>query len=314
MGKTRDSGQLTSDDLLTTDIANNTVKVGTGITFYGGSVGIVSATKFYGDGSNLTNIQSVLKDWVIKTSNYTAKVGEQIIADTSGGEFTITLPASPVAGNVVRIADPGNWGTVNLKISPNGATIENDSATFIVDIGGTILEIVYDGSTWEVYSSLGGPGATGDISLRGNLSVSGFTTSNQTRFLSVAERLFRVSGNTVSIAYTSTGSNIGLCTNPTGDITLNVTGIPTDSSFDNHVITFSVIVTQTGTARSCTAINLNGVPETIFWSGGSLASAISGVTTTRGYDIYNFTGINTVGSASTAANYVVLGVVNGGFR
>jgi hypothetical protein len=31
-------------------------------------------------------------------------------------------------------------------------------------------------------------------------------------------------------------------------------------------------------------------------------------------DIYNFTGINTVGSASTTANYYVLGVVNGGFR
>jgi hypothetical protein len=314
MGKTRESGHLTSDDLLTTDIVNNTVKVGTGITFYGGSVGIISATKFYGDGSNLKNIQSVLQDWVIKTSNYTAAIGDQIIADTSGGEFIITLPTSPSVGNVIRIADPGSWAINNLKLSPNGLTIEGDSDNFIVDIGGTILEVIYDGSTWEVYSSLGGPGATGDISLRGNLSVSGFTTSNQTRFLSVAEKLFRVNGNTVSIAYTSTGANIGLCTNPSGDITLNVTGIPIDSSFDNHVITFSVISTQAGTARSCTAVNLNGVSRTIFWSGGSLSSAISGVTTTRGYDIYNFTGINTVGSASTTANYIVLGVVNGGFR
>ena len=39
-----------------------------------------------------------------------------------------------------------------------------------------------------------------------------------------------------------------------------------------------------------------------------------GVTTTSGFDIYSFTGINTVGSASTTANYAVLGVVNGGFR
>jgi len=312
MGKTLESGHLVSQDLLTTDIANNTRKVGSAITFYGGSVGIVSAFKFYGDGSNLTNIQSVLQDWVIKTSNYTADVGEQIIADTSGGEFTITLPANPSVGNVVRIADPVDWSTINLKLNPNGSTIEGDSDTFIVDIGGTILEIVYDGSTWEVFSSLG-PGSNDNVQLTGNLGVSGITTSSQIRFSSVAEKLVRVDGNTVSIAYTSTGSNIGLCTNITGNITLNVTQIPTDSSFDNHVLTFSIIVTQTGTARSCTAVNLNGVPETIFWAGGSLASAISGVTTTRGYDIYNFTGINTVGSASTTSNYVVLGVVNGGF-
>lgn len=314
MGKTRESGHLTSDDLLTTDIQNNTVRVGTAITFYGGSVGIISATKFYGDGSNLSNIQSVLQDWIIKTSNYTASIGNQIIADTSGGEFTITLPASPSVGNVVRIADPGSWAINNLKLSPNGGTIEGDSATFIADIGGTILEVIYDGSTWEVYSSLGGPGATGDILLRGNLGVSGITTSNQIIFASVSEKLFRVSGNTVSIGYTSTGSNIGLCTNPSGNITLNVTGIPVDSSFDNNMITFSVIATQTGIARSCTAVNLNGNSRTIFWSGGSIAAAISGVTTINGYDIYNFIGINTVGSASTTSNYVVLGVVNGGFR
>jgi hypothetical protein len=59
---------------------------------------------------------------------------------------------------------------------------------------------------------------------------------------------------------------------------------------------------------------MNGVTKTIKWAGGSLESAIVGVTTTNGYDIYSFTGINTVGSANTTDNYEVLGVVNGGFR
>ena len=139
-------------------------------------------------------------------------------------------------------------------------------------------------------------------------------TTDEVRFYNVAEKLTRIDGNTVNLVYSANGSNIGLATNPSGDITLNVTGIPTDSSFDNHVITFSVFVTNTGTARTVTAVNLNGVSETINWSGGSLSDAISGVTTSTGIDIYSFTGINTIGSASTAANYRVLGVVNGGYR
>ena len=156
--------------------------------------------------------------------------------------------------------------------------------------------------------------SVGIITSSSNLNIAGITTSNQTRFLSVAERLLRVDGNTVSIAYTSSGANVGYCTNPTGNITLAVTGIPVDSTFDNHIISFSVVINQTGTARSCTAVTLNGVTETIRWAGGSLGAATLGVTTTNGYDIYSFTGINTVGSASTTANYEVLGVVNGGFR
>jgi hypothetical protein len=154
----------------------------------------------------------------------------------------------------------------------------------------------------------------GFTTISNNLNVLGITTSNQTRFLSVAEKLVRIDGNTVGIVYTSTGANVGYCTNPSGNITLEVTDIPTDSSLDNHIISFSVVINQTGTARSCTAVTLNGVTKTIKWAGGSLGSAIVGVTTTNGYDIYSFTGINTVGSANTTDNYEVLGIVNGGFR
>ena len=156
-----------------------------------------------------------------------------------------------------------------------------------------------------------------DITAGGLNITSGITTFlGEQRVSTGAEKVFRTSGNTVSLVYNSSassGGNVGYTTNPSGDITLNVTGIPTASSFDDHAITFTVIVNNTGTARTVTAVNLNGVPETIRWAGGSLASAISGVTTTTGHTFFTFTGINTVGSASTAANYQVFGVVSGGF-
>ena len=152
-----------------------------------------------------------------------------------------------------------------------------------------------------------------------NINVTGISTlgilsTTQTRFLSVSEKTTRFpSATTATLVYNSGGGNVAICTNPAGNITLSVVGIPTDSSFDDNLITFSVFITQTGTARSCTAVTLNGLNATIHWGGGSLANAITGVTTTNGMDIYNFIGVNTVGSASTTANYYVLGVVNGGY-
>jgi len=139
------------------------------------------------------------------------------------------------------------------------------------------------------------------------------TFSSEQRISTIAEKITRVDGNTVSLTYAGSSSNVAICTNPSGNITLNVVGIPTVSSFDNHVLTFSVVVQQTGTARTCIAVTLNGVSRTVKFAGGSLASALSGVTTTSGYTIQSFTGINTVGSASTTTNYEVFGIVSGGF-
>ena len=160
---------------------------------------------------------------------------------------------------------------------------------------------------------------TGDVtggSLVGTgLSVSGISTFSGAQKVSTgAEKVHRQSGNTVALTFNSTSSsNVGYTTNPDGNITLAVTNIPTSSDFDDHSITFAVIVNSTGTARTCTTVTLNGVSKTIRWAGGSLDNAISGVTTTTGHSIFNFTGINTVGSASTTDNYEVFGIVSGGF-
>lgn len=217
-----------------------------------------------------------------------------------GSEFTVSsVPYATNSG--ISTVSEGLTGTPNITVGSITATTGSFSGN--VSVAGTLT-----------YEDVTNVDSIGIITARSNLTVLGITTSNETRFLSVAEKILRVDGNTVSIAYTSTGANIGLCTNPSGNITLAVTNIPTDDTFDNHAISFSIFVNQTGTARSCTAVTLNGVSKSIKWAGGSLSDAISGVTTTNGYDIYNFVGINTIGSATTTTNYEVLGVVNGGFR
>jgi hypothetical protein len=141
-----------------------------------------------------------------------------------------------------------------------------------------------------------------------NISV-GIITVTDSRLQSVSEKSTIVSGNTVSLVYNTGGGNVAICTNPTGAITLNVTGIPTDSSFDNRTINFTVVAIQTATGYACTTINLNGVSRTVKYPGGVVS-----VASTSSYDIFNFTGINIVGSGSTTANYQILGMVNGNFK
>jgi cytoskeletal protein CcmA (bactofilin family) len=154
-----------------------------------------------------------------------------------------------------------------------------------------------------------------NLHLNSNAVISGISTINGTlnandiRIKSAGEKISRVTGNLVKIEYDRGSGNIGYCTSPTGDITLEIVGIPTDSSFDDHLLTFSVVVEQTGIARTCNTVKLNGVNADIKWPGG-----IVGVGNTNCVDIFNFTAINRVGSASSTENYLVLGFVNGEFK
>ena len=155
--------------------------------------------------------------------------------------------------------------------------------------------------------------------LTGNLNSAGINTIADLRLASIADKTTIVSGNSVSLVYNTGGGNVAICTNPSGPITLNVTGVPTDSSFDNRAISFAVIVQQSTTAYGCTNVSLNGVAfganatvglqTHIAYAGGTVA-----VGSTTGYDVFNFTGINTTGSASTTTNYKLLSNVSGGYR
>lgn len=93
-----------------------------------------------------------------KTANYTASSREGIIADTSGGAWTLTLPASPSTGDFVVVADGADWSTTNLTVGRNGSTIEGDAADMTMDIGNVSVTFIYDGTTWEVFVQAGAAG------------------------------------------------------------------------------------------------------------------------------------------------------------
>ena len=80
--------------------------------------------------------------WLIKTSGYTALVGDQIIVN-SASAVTITLPASAAAGNTVIIKATGG-GTVT--VGRNSQKINSTAADGTV-LSGTAVQLVFVDAT-----------------------------------------------------------------------------------------------------------------------------------------------------------------------
>ena len=221
----------------------------------------------FGGGSNYGSVGQVLQSngdaaptWVDLssglftkiTTNTTVITGSKIIADTSGGAFTITLPALPATGAVVEIVDGANWATNNLTIGRNGQTIEGAASNLVLNTGGGKVELVYDGTTWEVYTnSSSGGGAT----------IVNTTTNASTFYISMADA-------TSGAMTTSYVSNTKLYFVPlTG--TLNATIFNTLSDYHRK----DNIVSITGAVEIVN--NLNGVEFTWKDTGQKSAGVIA---------------------------------------
>jgi len=293
--------------------ASRLADFGSGIGTAGATIKVDNATQRVGIGTINPQTTLDVNGTVTATSFSGNLTGTASTATASATAYGLTGSPNITVGNITGSAATFTNLTVNgTQTIINTVSLDITDGTIGIGSTSSPSDALADGDGIVIYG-------TTNKSLTYNNTKKGFETNvawatTETRFINVAEKHVITSGNTVNLTYNEASSNIGLTTNPTGDITLNVTGIPTSSDFDSHTLTFSVFVNQTGTARSCTAVTLNGRSATIRWAGGSLANATAGVTTTSGMDIYSFTGINTVGSASTTANYYVMGVVNGGYR
>ena len=85
-------------------------------------------------------------DWcsTAKTSPFTAVSGDGFFVNTSGGAITVTLPASPSAGDIVSLADYQNtWASNNLTICRNSSKINGNCANVSLNTDGQSVTLIY---------------------------------------------------------------------------------------------------------------------------------------------------------------------------
>jgi len=87
-------------------------------------------------------------DWdtTAKTANFTAVSGNGYFVNTTSGAITVTLPATPTAGDIVAIKDYANTAlTNNITIARNGSNIDGEANDpIIINEGGSVTLVYVD--------------------------------------------------------------------------------------------------------------------------------------------------------------------------
>lgn len=88
-----------------------------------------------------------------KTGTYTVLAGDYLIlCDTTGGAFTVTLPAAAASrGKHVVVQQTGAGGVNAVTVAGNGAELINGANTFVQGVAQFVATHFYcDGTKWYI--------------------------------------------------------------------------------------------------------------------------------------------------------------------
>jgi hypothetical protein len=178
----------------------------------------------------------------VQTTGFTAVAFRAYPCNTTSAAFTVTLPASPSAGDQITLTDyAGTWGTNNLTVGRNGSNINGLASNLVLSSSRNSIQLAYVDSTqgWVIYSGwiqpivsveylvVAGGGGGGYDGTAGGGGAGGMLTST----LNVATLLpvtITVGGGG------SGGTAAGNATNGNNSVFSSVTGLKGGKGGDNN--------------------------------------------------------------------------------
>lgn len=106
------------------------------------------ATADYGGSGSREQAQA--ERYITRTAAYSAIMGDSVLADTSGGGWTLTLPSAPNSqGGEIRVKKIGTDANALTVVSVAG-TIDGD-ASAVIDFPAVAVRFVSDGTNWRIF-------------------------------------------------------------------------------------------------------------------------------------------------------------------
>ena len=146
---------------LTTGVTGTlaTTKGGTGLAAIGTSLQVLRVNSGATALEFATASADGTADWdtTVKTTGFTATANKGFFCNTTSAAFTVTLPASPSAGDEVIVLDyAGTFDTNALTINPNSNKIEGGTDSLILTGEREGVRLVYIDATqgWLAYSGI----------------------------------------------------------------------------------------------------------------------------------------------------------------
>ena len=164
---TADCGTVTLGD------SGDAITIPSGVTLTSGGAitnsGTITNTGTISGGTITGNVDGLVTwDTTAKTASFTAVAGNGYFVNTTSGAITVTLPASPSAGDLVAVKDYAfTADTNNITLARNGSNIQGTASDFVIDTEGRSVSLIYVDATqgWLLTGSSQKSDVTGPLFL-----------------------------------------------------------------------------------------------------------------------------------------------------
>lgn len=91
-------------------------------------------------------VEAAPATWSVANTAATLDANKRYLVDSSAASFTLTLPASPTAGQFVTLADSeGCFATYPVTIAQNGSNIVGQAADLVANVDRAVISLIYSG-------------------------------------------------------------------------------------------------------------------------------------------------------------------------
>jgi hypothetical protein len=296
-GTAKVTGLVTATNLTITGVSTfySDVKIGSAVTVYA-STGIVSATAFYGDASNMTGVQQVaVEGWIVNAGNIstTSKVG----IGTTLPYHSLQVGQNPLTGNGFSVdAITGNVNATGIITAPS----------FVGNLTGNVIGNVY-GNIESI-----GVSTFATIQVGTGVTISGGIVNSNSFVGNITGNINSSGVSTFSTLQVGTGVTISggivTATSFSGPLTGNVTGNVTGIASTALTLPSSARISITSVNSGFTSTGIATVTDTLYVTGFPAKIGVGTATAPEADIEVNKTGISSIRVISSNNNIASIGI------